>query len=439
MEEYLKKVSEQIRCEKARPYIEQELRDHLEDQISANTAGGMDPELAIDEAVKDMGDPIEAGIMLDHIHRPQIAWELIALTGIISLAGLLIHLLLLPQAESRPGRYLGFLCLGIVVMAVLYWIDYTVIARFSRPIAGVMLGLAVLTLLVGTPVNGQMTYLVIGGTGISMKALMLLYVPVYGGILYQYYGKGYGGIAAAIFWMVLPVLLLFRMSAAVQAVLMLVILLLMLTAALGMGWFPAAGRMTVFLLWGSFAVLPAAVFLAGYTGRMFLPYQMERLRAFVGEGGGADTLASLLREVFLQSEMIGNSGIDLAGRVESPDGDYLLAYLTSAYGLLMGAAVCGLLAGLIFLVFRISKRQKNQLGRLMGAGCAMLLGSSLAVNLLVNAGMVPPTATFLPFLSSGGANLLVSYALVGVTLSIYKYKNIYPRHVYTDLFKKREA
>lgn len=72
MDEYLKIVLEQIRCRKARPYIRQELQDHMEEQIEANMHAGMDCESAEKAAVKDMGDPVETGISLDRIHKPQI-------------------------------------------------------------------------------------------------------------------------------------------------------------------------------------------------------------------------------------------------------------------------------------------------------------------------------------------------------------------------------
>ncbi len=46
MDEYLKSLLEQIRCTKARPYIKQELQDHMEDQIAENMKAGMDREQA---------------------------------------------------------------------------------------------------------------------------------------------------------------------------------------------------------------------------------------------------------------------------------------------------------------------------------------------------------------------------------------------------------
>ena len=34
MEEYMEKLISQIRCKKARPYIEREIKDHIEEQIA---------------------------------------------------------------------------------------------------------------------------------------------------------------------------------------------------------------------------------------------------------------------------------------------------------------------------------------------------------------------------------------------------------------------
>ena len=91
MDEYLKTLLEQIRCKKARPYVKKELQDHIEDQIEANMQAGMDREQAEREAVRDMGDPVETGISLDSVHRPQVAWKLLGIIILISIAGVLIH------------------------------------------------------------------------------------------------------------------------------------------------------------------------------------------------------------------------------------------------------------------------------------------------------------------------------------------------------------
>ena len=46
MESYLEKLLSQIRCKKARPYISDEIRSHIESQIEDNLSGGMEYEEA---------------------------------------------------------------------------------------------------------------------------------------------------------------------------------------------------------------------------------------------------------------------------------------------------------------------------------------------------------------------------------------------------------
>ena len=91
MEAYLEKLLSQIRCKKARPYISDEIRSHIESQIEDNLSSGMEYAEAEKNAVADMGDPIEVGISLDKIHKPKIAWKLLAIVGISSLLGILVQ------------------------------------------------------------------------------------------------------------------------------------------------------------------------------------------------------------------------------------------------------------------------------------------------------------------------------------------------------------
>ena len=143
MDEYLKTLLEQIRCKKARPYVKKELQDHIEDQIEANMHAGMDREQAEREAVRDMGDPVETGISLDSVHRPQIAWKLLGIIILISIAGVLIHAgiagKISENAAAGSDRYVFHVVIGLAVMMILYLLDYTVLARFSKIIAVILL------------------------------------------------------------------------------------------------------------------------------------------------------------------------------------------------------------------------------------------------------------------------------------------------------------
>ena len=87
MEEYIKKLLEQVRFEKAHKAIGDEIRSHIEDQIEANVLDGMDEETAEKSAVADMGDPVEAGAQLDKVHRPQMAWGVVIIALFVAIMG----------------------------------------------------------------------------------------------------------------------------------------------------------------------------------------------------------------------------------------------------------------------------------------------------------------------------------------------------------------
>ena len=72
---------------------------------------------------------------------------------------------------------------------------------------------------------------------------------------------------------------------------------------------------------------------------------------------------------------------------------------------------------------------KNQLGVVMGSGCMMVLAVNWLLSILTGFGVAPYFSSFLPFISAGGSNLLISYAFLGIILSIYKYRSVYPQHV----------
>ena len=109
--------------------------------------------------------------------------------------------------------------------------------------------------------------------------------------------------------------------------------------------------------------------------------------------------------------------------------DYILAYVMNHFGILAGIGIIAILAILIVWIIGISIRQKNQLGNIMGFGCGMLLCMNLLMNAGITLGLIPDTSSFMPFFSAGRSNIILSYAITGIILSIYKYQNVYTANV----------
>ena len=211
--------------------------------------------------------------------------------------------------------------------------------------------------------------------------------------------------------------------------LMLISMLVMLTIALQKDWFAVQKKKALGGLWGIFTVMPIVIFLIAYWGNAFAPYQKARIQAVVSNRGETSYLTATLRSILTANKFAGNSGVDVTEMLPAYNADYILAYLSSVYGMIAAILVCCILTVLILTVFHTAMKQKNQLGMMMGCGCGMIFLVSFLINVLENVGAFPPTATFMPFLSAGGSYLIVSYGLTGIVLSIYRYKNIYPQHV----------
>ena len=90
-QEYLKSLTEQIRTKRARTMVAEEVEAHIEDQKQDFMAHGLGEEEAESMAVVEMGDPVEAGVKLDRVHRPKMEWTVLMAILIISIMGLILQ------------------------------------------------------------------------------------------------------------------------------------------------------------------------------------------------------------------------------------------------------------------------------------------------------------------------------------------------------------
>lgn len=86
--------------------------------------------------------------------------------------------------------------------------------------------------------------------------------------------------------------------------------------------------------------------------------------------------------------------------------DFVLVAMCEVYGIFLTIAI---LAGLLLIIFKMF---------LVKTGAGILMNLQLLPYLSIN----------LPFLSYGGSSVIVSYILLGLVLSIYRYQNILPSY-----------
>ena len=411
-EEYLHILTEQIRCKMARGTIEQEINDHIEDQKAEFLGEGMGQTEAEEAAVREMGDPVEVGLEMDRIHRPTMAWEMIALIVGLSLAGYLLRSVMYQTVlgiEQSAGKTeelfwvgassswhtsleLPALLLGLVLMIGICYMDYTRIAVYAKPILIAYQVLLFIGLQVaGAKMYGTTRYIIMpfGNIVLNLIDLLWLTIPLFAAVLYSYRGQGYRGILKAILWMIIPsYFLIIRGQSLIAAMILEVVYCVVLAAAVYKGWFQVCKKAVLTGIGVVVVLIP--VLLAGGIWCFGMAYQKERIAAIFSIGDYAVDFprVNMIREMISGSSAFhGNPQfkellIYVDGRV------HLLASVVAAYGILAGILLVLCLVVLILRFAKISLNQKNQLGMVMGTGCTALFLIQAIVFILENLGGV---------------------------------------------------
>ncbi|MBP3458653.1 MAG: FtsW/RodA/SpoVE family cell cycle protein [Lachnospiraceae bacterium] len=444
MREYLDILSSQIRCKKARPMIVEEIENHIEDQAEAYKAEGMEEEKALEKAVLEMGDPVEAGVALDRVHRPKMQWELVILTVLLSLIGLLVQITIFKgscigsegNAIEIRNSYIQNAVINMLVsfliMAVMCAIDYTFLAK--HPIA----------LWWGSCILLFFYYFIYGWRMLMRNAfpyyMITLIVPVFAAIVFQYRGKKIIGMLKCIGLLAVMGLVLFINHTSISGMMeMAAAVLLILTVAILKGWFGGrkAGKMA--LIWvpalGIPAVLTAAAFRANENLRILAEYQAARIRAMFDQTEPTYQVMAV-REQLDKMTMFGTRELPLTV-LPSIQYDYIVTSMFTYFGAAFTILVLCVVAYFVWKVFHISFRQKNQLGFIISISCGGLLLIKSLNYLISNLGFYSVFSQMsMPFLSYGLGNAIVNGVLVGLLLSVYRNtniiseKNIRPRYVF---------
>lgn len=428
LREYLDILTNQIRCKQARSIVEEEMKQHIEDQAESFCREGMERREAMRAAVREMGDPVETGTQLDRIHRPRMEWSVLILAGIMSIAGLVLQYLFRYQFGVNEAAHtdffvkqVGYTAVGFVLMLIVYRLDYTLLAKWQLPIwAGFFL---LYLLLASQPVMIHYTQI-----RLLVYALGMLYIPVYAGVLFHFRGGGY----LQIFYCILILLFPAAGSRLVGAALIQTyfIPVILLCVAVCRGWFQVKRKFALTGVLGAAIVLPAAILLLlvslGNKVNVMYTYQIARLRALFGLITGDTDAANYLkfeqwiRQLLQECRIFGQADFPAGYTLKNLQNEYVITGLFAYYGMLAGLLLLALIFLFLLRVFRVAWKQKNQLGFMIGLSCALLFlfQSALYIHSNLWGGFIGQMS--MPFLSYGFICTAVNFILMGIFLSVHR-------------------
>lgn len=416
-----------MRCARARDGVAKELSDHILDQAEAYEQSGMERDKAVAKAVREMGDPVEIGVLMDRIHRPQVNWKMLLATFVLSIMGIVC---LIPAYGVERGGYRQglFMLVGFAVIAVVYFVDYSIIGRISVAAYPVMTMILFIVKKYMPTIHGRVPV---------MSQLVYLYIPVLAGILYQLRMGGGMAVVSAIGISALTFVICTSFSSSLFVSLnILLIMVIMLFAAIQKGMFGTAKKRMTGIA-AATVILPAAVFLwqciAGRDG-----FRIMRVKAFFQRGQYRNTYNytyTVIHDVLENAKFAGRGGSEMGDVMDFPffrDNSLVPLMTVHVYGILAGVLLALMMTVFVLYAVQIVRGQKNQLGFLVSMGCMLVICLNCIEGILVNIGLFPFTTVVVPFLTYGGSATLVYAVLIGLLLSVHRYEKVYTRETYAD-------
>ena len=446
LREYLDTLTEQIRCKRARPMIEVEISNHIHDQADVYRADGMEEQEAIEEAVRQMGDPIEAGAALDRVHRPKMSWSLTALFVFLVLTGMTMQIILtLGYADGTVNEASENLQLIInivrnstvclLVAASICVLDYSILSKYPLIIFWGFMGIGFLYMLINSQyVNGinRITYY-----------FMAIAAVLFCNVIYAHRGKGIKGAVYSLLSFLAVFFAFTRVGSSFTGVMEFsCVILLLLSAATIKGWFGKAKKRVLAIFWSVMFILPAIVFGIVIFGNQLANYQLMRLKSIFGmlfQPLGAGELGYsyqyfALNEVMDKVTWFGSKKATLE-TLPSPSSNYIITSIFSYFGILAASLVILTFIFLIYKAFHISHHQKNSFGCLVSCACTFIMLVKGVIYIYSNLFSGVLSQVSMPFLSYGLSNAIVSGILAGLLLSIYRNSNIISEKKYDPKFR----
>jgi cell division protein FtsW len=150
-------------------------------------------------------------------------------------------------------------------------------------------------------------------------------------------------------------------------------------------------------------------------------YPLARIQAFLDPwsdplGAGTQTIRGL--EALAAGGLFGTGLGNNRVLVPQDYNDFIFSVIAQELGLVGGLVVIALFVALAWAGIRTALRAPDTFGGLLAAGLTAWICFQAIVNICVVLALVPVTGITLPFVSQGGSSLVVSFAAVGILLSI---------------------
>ncbi|KTD22720.1 putative lipid II flippase FtsW [Legionella londiniensis] len=353
-------------------------------------------------------------------------WLIAAVFGLIILGLMMVassSVMISTRNYHQPFHFLirqvCYLAAGFSISLIVVRTDSSIWEKLSIPLllACLLLLMAVLIPGIGRMVNGSRRWLALGPIGIQVSELakiaMIFYVAGYLVRQRQVLNNNVMGFLKPM--MILAVFSLFLLMEpdfGATVVITSTVMAMLFLAGVKLRYYVGL----LILISGSFIVLVISS-----------PYRLTRLTAFLNPWADQFNSGYQLTQSLIAFGRGGWFGAGLGDSVQKlfylPEAhtDFLFAVLAEElgfFGILLTLALYSILVFRGFIIAFQAYEQNRLFAAYTAYGITFWLGLQAAINIGVNAGLLPTKGLTLPFMSYGGASMMVCVVVVALLLRI---------------------
>ncbi|MCA9308079.1 MAG: rod shape-determining protein RodA [Patescibacteria group bacterium] len=323
---------------------------------------------------------------------------------------------------ERTNNQLLFFSIGAAIYIILASIDYTVLKYYWWVPYISVVGLLILTFIIGKAVGGSVRWITIGPMALQASefAKVALVIST-SAIISKVAKKAQVTIKNAVYTIVIsmPMVVLIITQPDLGTTLALIFILV------GLLYFAGLNR-KIFIL-GSLLIILAA----NPLWNSLHDYQKNRILVFLNpqldtKGAGYNVVQSIIA--------VGSGGLSGQGFGRGTQShlqflpaywtDFIFASYAEEWGFIGVVLLILLCIGLHFSLLFMAANIKDTFGVLLIIGAFLMFFIQFVINVGMNIGLMPVTGIPLPFVSYGGSSLIASCMLLGIAQSVWVYRNV---------------
>ena len=408
---YLEEICSVIKCKEVHDEIKEEIRNHIEELSLEYIVNGHNEDEAYKLAIRDMGSPEEIGIKLNKVYERKFEYKSMSIGIILILFGTFFRTIDLGWRDASYTNILISelqvipLILGIVLGV--YYFDYRKLEKYSYHILSlaftlniIKIGISILQDDFGFPY------------GLSLNAnmfILLLFLIAISGITKNIDYKNKKQIIIMVGIFIMANFSLMQLANGVCNYVFTISFIILAIKNSNKKIIPIG-----------FSLFSIGSIIFSYINNSYI---IVRVFPFLMNSNNLSPINMSISKALSSSNFIGRIGENIPDLL-APEADF--TFTSIIYTLGWGPALCIGILSLIFigLVYKSSKKIKNQYGKNIIAGITIFFGIEFVFSILMSMNLSPIMGVTLPFIGSGKEALIISVIMLGLISSIYSRKNL---------------